>query len=32
MGFILQDMKRPFSKMKALNMEEVISDIIEKIK
>lgn len=32
MGFILQDMKRPFSKMKELNMEEVISDIIEKIK
>ncbi|CAN6587358.1 unnamed protein product [Malus baccata var. baccata] len=28
----LLDMKRPFSKMKALNMEEVISDIIEKIK
>ncbi|KAM1776894.1 hypothetical protein ACFX11_043629 [Malus domestica] len=28
----LLDMKRPFSKMKALNMEEVINDIVEKIK
>ncbi|XP_004138763.1 selenoprotein H [Cucumis sativus] len=28
----LLDMKRPFTRMKELNMDEVISDIIEKIK
>ncbi|XP_023546291.1 selenoprotein H-like [Cucurbita pepo subsp. pepo] len=28
----LLDMKRPFTRMKELNMEEVISDMIEKIK
>lgn len=27
----LQDMKRPFSPMKALNMEVVVSEIIDKL-
>lgn len=31
-NFILQDMKRPFSPMRALDMDKVISDIIDKIK
>ncbi|RVW52306.1 hypothetical protein CK203_003725 [Vitis vinifera] len=30
--FNLQDMKRPFAPMKALDMDKVISDIIDKIK
>ena len=29
---VLQDMKRPFKPMKDLDMEKVISDIIDKIK
>lgn len=30
--FVLQDMKRPFQPMKALDMEKVISDIVDGIK
>ena len=30
--FTMQEMKRPFAPMKALDMEEVIEDIIKKIK
>jgi hypothetical protein len=30
--FVLQDMKRPFAPMKALDMEKVISDIVDGVK